>query len=167
MPQISAEWDEVIAAIRAKQQEPSYMSSAILALISCIDAGACFAASPVALAPILDAQQSLLLNAGCTQTAPAFQGVFHLSGTADAWSFQLDGQQADFDLLPRRKPRTEAQLLDHPNQLIVNPKLQAQLQTRDSRKELALALADHLRDSNVDENSDPHKLMNLILRVHS
>ena len=95
MSKISAEWDSAISAIRAKQQQPTYMASAIVSLISTLDRGIAVVAEPIAVRVILDGQSEVLSRAGCERVSPAFQGVYHLSQSAAVWSFMKDGVAAD------------------------------------------------------------------------
>lgn len=167
MSKIAAEWASVLATIQQKQQQPTYMASAILSLISCLDRGEGESNSAVCVSRVLEVQEQLLRNAGCEQLEPAFQGVFHLSGTAAVWTFELNGIVADFSSLPRQKPRSPSQLLEHADRLRIERNLQKQLATRAHRTELAKAVARHLRESDSDSDGDVHKLADYAERLFS
>ena len=167
MSEISSEWDTVFATIRSKQQEPSYMGSALLGLITCLDRGDCSPVGPISVELILDAQEAILRNAGCEQISPAFQGVFHLSGTAEVWSFLLNDSTATFEDLSRNKPRSKTQLIERADRLVVSARLQTQLINRRSRAQLALAVGEHLKETKSVEGSDADKLSRLIIRLFS
>ena len=165
MSKISSEWDSVIAVLRSKQQQPTYMASGVLSLISLLDRGAAQATEPISVSAVLDCQTEVLERAGCEQVTPAFQGVFHLSQTTDVWSFEKDGAASSFESLTRKKPRSVDELLEHADTLLVNAGLTGQLLTRPSRSDLARAFEVHVRESDDSGGSDSVKLTDHIARV--
>lgn len=141
------------------------MGSALIGLITCLDRGDCSPVDLISVELILDAQDAILRNALCEQISSAFQGVFHLSGTAEVWSFLSNDSAATFEDLSRNKPRSKTQLIERANRLVVSTQLQTQLINRKSRAQLALAVGEHLKESTSVEGSDADKLSRLITRL--
>jgi len=74
MAGISAEWEEAIAAIEARQQKPTYMISGLLAAMTHISKAGCPADSFLPTETLITLQVQRLKQARCESVEAAWQG---------------------------------------------------------------------------------------------
>ncbi len=166
MPEVAAEWEEALLAIASRQQKPTYMVSALLAAIKCIGESTTPITGDLPIDSVLDGQASLLERARCSLAKEAWQGVFHLSGTAGVWTLFSGGTESTFDHLERRKPRSIKQLKELADSVRFNGHLIKQISTSSGRAYLAAKLRQHLIESDCGSGSDNQKLANLIAELY-
>jgi len=166
MPEVAAEWEEALLAIASRQQKPTYMVSALLAAIKCIGESTPPITGDLPIETILDGQASLLERARCSLVREAWQGVFHLSGTACVWTLFSGVTESTFDHLARRKPRSIKQLKELADSVRFNGHLIKQKSTSSGRASLAGRLRQHLVQSDCGSDSDNQKLANLITEMN-
>lgn len=163
MSGISAEWEVALAAIKSRQQKPTYMVSALLAAITHFSNSGCPAKGPLPIEKLLANQSELLARAGCSASKEAWQGIFHLSGTAVVWSLFAAELEATFDDMPRRKPRSAKQLLERADSVRFSKLLIPQLLSKTGRADLAAKLKEHLLTTSDTDDHDSRKLAAVVM----
>ncbi len=166
MPEVAAEWEEALLAIASRQQKPTYMVSALLAAIRCIGESMPAITGDLPIDSVLNLQTSLLEQAGCSLVKEAWQGVFHLSGTAGVWTLLSGETESCFDHLARRKPRSIKQLKELADSVRFNGLLIKQMLTSSGCASLAGRLRQHLIESDCGSDIDNQKLANLIAELY-
>lgn len=166
MPEVAAEWEEALLIIASRQQKPTYMISALLAAIRCIGESTPPITGDLPIDCVLNLQTSLLERAGCSLVKGAWQGVFHLSGTAGVWTLLSSGTESCFDHLARRKPRSLKQLKELADSIRFNRLFVQQISTSPGSASLAARLRQHLIKSDCGSDIDNQKLANLIAELY-